>query len=185
MEQLKLIEKRINSGLSDGERMFLLASAVLPCDNIHLYKTFVEPKWVGTEKKLRNEIKEFINSRDAQHYLEDLEADARGENKVRVRRAVISPEELELKVQDATMALGEMLCDKVLDTKNPDLQKDIDIFLRNYAKEIGQNEVTPPLRILSEQCSSCRYRLFVEENYQDDCKDCKYKNGQADAKNEA
>ena len=61
MEQLKLIEKRINSGLSDGERMFLLASAVLPCDNIHLYKTFVEPKWVGTEKKLRNEIKEFIN----------------------------------------------------------------------------------------------------------------------------
>ena len=52
MEQLKLIGKRrLNSGLSDGERMFILASAVLPCDNLLLYKTFVEPRWVGTEKK--------------------------------------------------------------------------------------------------------------------------------------
>ena len=185
MEQLKLIEKRLNSGLSDGERMFLLASAVLPFDNIHLYKTFVEPRWVGTEKKLRNEIKEFLSSRDAQHYLEDLDANARGENKVIVRRAVISAEDLELKVQDATMELGALLCDKVLDTKDPESLKYITTFLSNYAKEIGKTEVTPPLRILSEQCSSCRYRLFVEENYEDSCKDCKYKNGQADAKNEA
>ena len=185
MEQLKLIPKRINSGLSDGERMFILASAVLPCDNLLLYKTFVEPRWAGTEKKLRNEIKEFLNSRDAEHYREDLEADARGENKVVVRRAVISAEDLELKVQDATMELGALLCDKVLDTKDPESLKYITTFLSNYAKEIGKAEVTPPLRILSEQCSSCRYRLFVEENYEDSCKDCKYKNGQADAKNEA
>ena len=54
MEQLKLIPKRINSGLSDGERMIILASAVLPCDNLLLYKTFVEPRWAGTEKKLKN-----------------------------------------------------------------------------------------------------------------------------------
>ena len=37
--------------------MFLLASAVLPFDNIYLYKTFVEPRWVGTEKKIKKRDK--------------------------------------------------------------------------------------------------------------------------------
>ena len=34
---------------------------------------------------------------------------------------------------------------------------------------------SPPMRYLPESCSTCRYKLFVEDNAEDECNRCKYR----------
>lgn len=168
MRKMPFIEKRPESGLTTQERRFLTAYSILPFDNEMLYRAFVAPNWKGTINKLRLEAVSLLETNDAKQYLKDIDVVANKGEVVKIKRTTISKEDLEEKIEDATMALGELLCDKVLDITDPEQQRSIDVFLKNYASTIKDAEVTPPLRILSEQCSTCRYRLFVEENYNEE-----------------
>ena len=46
-----------------------------------------------------------------------------------------------------------------------------------YARVMKEDEVLDelPRRYLSEKCSTCRYKVFVEDNCEDECTRCRYK----------
>ena len=60
---------------------------------------------------------------------------------------------------------------------DPNFGDTMKVFLAKSLKDIQMDKTAvPPLRYLPEFCpSSCRYRLFVEQNCEDECARCKYK----------
>lgn len=59
---------------------------------------------------------------------------------------------------------------------DPNFADTIKIFLTKSIKDIQMDKTaTPPLRYLPENCGSCRYKLFIEKEVEDECSRCKYR----------
>lgn len=172
MEKLPLVEPDIKYSLTNQECLCILANMALPIESWELYGMFIYPKGGKTKVFLQTESKQFFNSHAVQAYIQAVENEMNPTKKV--KQKTITPEELELKIKNSSIILKDALCDKISDINDPNFLDIAKIFLKEFFEESKQEVVVPPLRILSENCSNCRYKKAIEENFVDECVRCQY-----------
>lgn len=85
--------------------------------------------------------------------------------------------------RDIEEILAEMMPNAIKDMKrilndrsDPNYNDTLKIFITKLVKEASMEKAAmAPMRYLPEVCNNCRYKLFVEENIEDECIHCKYK----------
>lgn len=172
MEKLPLVDSDPSLGLTKEERFCILAYMALPVEAWRLYEMFIYPRANKTRINLQSESKLFFASHAVEKYMQAVENEMNPTKKV--KQKTITPEELELKIKNSSIILKDALCDKISDINDPNFLDIAKIFLKEFFEESKQEVVVPPLRILSENCSNCRYKKAIEENFVDECVRCQY-----------
>lgn len=164
-------KKRSDSGLTELEMLFL--DLYLRTDvEVHKIYGWVFKAAAGkTIALVKSTANGLLSSMDAQVFLEERRAQLLGElsgDKV---------EEAEI-LSEMPSDFADIVMKRVWKefTDNGFNSKSTEILLRKVMSEIdAEKAVEPPIRVLSENCNTCRYRLFVEKNTVDECILCKYK----------
>lgn len=159
---------RKDSGLTDQD---FLALDMYLLINIPFWKIYKMVFNSGkTEASIKNSASALLTSFSSQTYLEErrdqIIKSFNGEEK---KEQEEMPENFAEIIQKA--AWNEFL-QKGLHKDN----KSAEMLLKKVLSTIESEEkVEPPIRVLSENCGNCRYKLFVEKNTIDECSICKYK----------
>ena len=180
-KSLKLPAEKRNSvwSLTTREYLFLDLSMILNMKHAEVYRLVYGTNL--TDAQLANKASALITSADAVEYLairrKQLEEHFWGEESV-------EGEVTKKKQQSTEDVLAELIPDIVRDLKDiarnkndenyPDLVKTV---LSKLMKDLDtKNAASPPLRYLPEiPCQGCRYKIFCENECDDECKICRFK----------
>lgn len=166
-------KKRSDSSLTEAEVLCLEMYHWLSLDFIKIY-TMVYGQGDKTGFQIKQAAKRLLESGDAQVYLEDR----RGQiNAVVAGNAPSDDQFLEedgsFKPEVLRRVRSQMARDVM--TKGTIDNKTFELIASQIIKQGNMKDAGRlPIRVLAEQCSTCRYRLHVEENFEDQCEVCKY-----------
>ena len=89
----------------------------------------------------------------------------------------LKPKTIEEAIADLTPVFIEEFSAIMKNRNDPNFADTMKVFLAKSLKDIQMDKTaSPPMRYLPESCSTCRYKLFVENNAEDECGRCKFKN---------
>lgn len=88
----------------------------------------------------------------------------------------IKPKTIEDAIADLTPVFIDEFTNIMKNRNDPNFGDTMKVFLAKSLKDIQMDKTaSPPMRYLPESCSTCRYKLFIEKNTEDECKRCKYR----------
>lgn len=175
-----LIPLRPKSGKYDlrQEEMDGLSWYVLSgCTREDAFLKFIRPDFIGSKASsaIKSAVQQFFAMKDVKDYIESYKATIastlKGEEKP---KDIIK--DIETRKAEAKVKAEEFIIEMANDLEHA---SDPEFVLKAMDKvgffddEKKQEEV--PRRYLPEDCDGCRYRLFCEEQCEDECVYCKYK----------
>ena len=139
-----------------------------------------------SDTAIRKAANSLLSRNDAQIYLHD--------RRVQIERFLAEIKSAGLGIVEASQDDGEDLLDEHGNFKNEVIRKvlmkaakeatekgavDNKVFEMILSQTLKQQNLKTegqlPIMVLAEQCKTCRYRIHIEENYEDVCQLCKYK----------
>lgn len=168
------------SGLTQDEQSALTWLIISGCQRKDAVLTFVRPDMIESKAKAAVEdyIRQFFARREVRDYMEayqkTIEDFLNPSGQVKPFEPDKPLEERKALSKQKLVEFSMSLIDNIEKAKDPEA-------VLKMADKIGlldANENAPeePRRYLPVRCQSeCRYRLFVEENCEDECEYCKYK----------
>lgn len=166
------------SNLSQPEQTCLSWYVLSGCTRKEAYLAFAHPEFMvsGSKPAFEASMKEFFASKDVKAYIEaynkTLDAFL---HPVQVKSEPKgSLEERKAKAKTKLVEFAMSLADNIDQASDPE-------FVLKVADKAGllegDEEVEEqPRRYIPQSClAGCRYRLFVEENCEDECQFCRYK----------
>jgi len=179
MRSLKLPSTPSDSRLDTRQMFFLdltLISNELPGE---LYRmTFITNE---TQVSASRKAGALINSMEAKAYLEQrkkqLEEHYYPEDSEKVAGKKVKPKTIEDAIADLTPVFIDEFSAIMKNRNDPNFADTMKVFLAKSLKDIQMDKTaSPPLRYLPEAiCGTCRYKVFVENECDDECTRCKYK----------
>lgn len=169
-------KKRPDSALSSADVLCLEIYHFTGLTFAEVYKMVYNAR-DKSEATIRKASKDLIDSNDAQTYLEDRRSQVEkfivGVSKGDDQEDDYINEDGSFK-QDVIRKMGSKIAKAAL-SDGADGKRFLEIASNVIMKQQNMKaEGEPPLRVLAEQCHSCRYRIHIEENYDDVCKICRY-----------
>lgn len=174
MEKIPFIDGDVSLGLTKDEKLCIIAYMVLPIEAWRIYDMFIYPKVKKTGVFLKNESKLFFSSHAAEKYMQEVNRVMSGVPLVKQEKTVISQEELEQKIEQSSLVLQSLVCDRLRDANDPEFLDLAKLFMKEVYDKTKDESISPPMRILAENCSNCRYKIAIENNFIDECVRCKY-----------
>ena len=175
-----LIPQRPKSGKFDlkPEEMDGLSYYVLSgCSREAAFLKFMRPDFLGSKAPsvVKNTVTQFFAMKDVKNYIEAYKQTIEELlNQKQARPEQLGNiEERKARAKTKLVEFAMSLADHIEDAEDPEtvLKLADKVGLLDQDEEV---EVAPQ-RFLSERCCDCRYRLFCEENAEDECKYCKYR----------
>ena len=143
-----------------------------------IFLRFLRPDFIGSKSKvaLKAAVTQFFAGKDVMSYMEnyrDFITDYLKKSSVKEEAPKMSIDDRKNLAKNKLVEFATQLATNIEDAEDPEV-------VLKIADKIGlldvQEQVEQPRRYLPESClSGCRYRLFVEENCEDECQYCKYK----------
>lgn len=174
MEKIPFIDGDVSLGLTKDEKLCIIAYMVLPIEAWRIYDMFIYPKVKKTGVFLKNESKLFFSSHAVEKYMQEVNRVMSGVPLVKQENNVISQEELDQKIEQSSLVLQSLVCDRLRDANDPEFLDLAKLFMKEVYDKTKDELVLPPMRILAENCSNCRYKIAIENNFIDECVRCKY-----------
>lgn len=174
MEKIPFIDGDVSLGLTKDEKLCIIAYMVLPIEAWRIYDMFIYPKVKKTGVFLKNESKLFFSSHAAEKYMQEVNRTMSGVPLVKQENNVISQEELEQKIEQSSLVLQSLVCDRLRDANDPEFLDLAKLFMKEVYDKTKDELISPPMRILAENCSNCRYKTAIEKDFIDECVRCKY-----------
>lgn len=88
----------------------------------------------------------------------------------------LKPKTIEEAIADLTPVFIDEFSAIMKNRNDPNFADTMKVFLAKSIKDIQMDKTaSSPMRYLPESCSTCRYKLFVEQNGEDECNRCKFK----------
>lgn len=130
----------------------------------------------GTPVQKKAKARELFNTWDAKQYLEDRSKQINDflSGNIQEKEELDGGESMD----DVLARFKKKIITYMSKSNLEDYGDDevIKLAVKEVMKTLNMDaEGTPPLRVLAEQCTSCRYRIFCEENTTDVCLSCRYK----------
>lgn len=157
----------------DGLSYYVLSG----CPREVAFLKFMRPDFIGSKASaaVKSAVTQFFSAKPAKDYLEAYKQTI--EDLLSPKQAKAEPvgniEERKARAKTKLVEFAMSLADHIEDAEDPEtvLKLADKVGLLDQDEEV---EVAPQ-RFLSERCCDCRYRLFCEENTEDECKYCKYR----------
>lgn len=155
------------------------------CSKTDAFATFISPHLAEQKTLLNTAAKQFFSSVDAVSYLRAYRSELalKDDNEDEHNASEPSAKEIEAKKLKAIRSLVNWATEKSINIDN--LDDDTAQLVLKVSDKVGlfndmEKTVVKPQRYLPEQCSPCRYRLFVEQNISDgniidECQYCRAK----------
>lgn len=166
------------SSLQQPEQTALSWYILSGCSKKDAYITFVRPDMYSSRAKAAVEdyVKQFYARKEVKEYIEAYQAtlDAVLHPSAKKTEPVGSLEERKAKAKSKALEFAMSLVDNIEQAEDPE-------FVLKMADKVGildgDEEVEEvPRRYIPQSClNGCRYRMFVEENCEDECQFCRYK----------
>lgn len=121
-----------------------------------------------------------IKSIEGKAYIEkrkkQLEEHYFPEDVAKVTGVKFKPKTIEEAIVDLTPVFIDEFSAIMKNRNDPNFADTMKVFLAKSLKDIQMDKTaSPPMRYLPESCSTCRYKLFVENSAEDECGRCKFK----------
>lgn len=166
------------SPLSQDEQNALSWYILSGCSRKDALLIFSRPDMMASKAKAAVEdyVKQFYARKEVKEYIEAYQAtlDAVLHPVAKKTEPVGSLEERKAKARTKAMEFAMSLADHIEDAEDPEtVLKLMDkVGLLDGEEEVEEQ----PRRYIPQSClDGCRYRMFVEENCEDECQFCRYK----------
>lgn len=178
MKSIKLPSTPTGINLESREKLFLdlvLVTNELPGE---LYRmVFISNE---TQVAASRRAGQLMNSLEGKAYLEKrrkiLEEWYFAEQVEQETGKKAKPKTIEQAIADLTPVFIDEFSAIMKNRNDPNFADTMKVFLAKSLKDIQMDKTaSPPMRYLPESCSTCRYKLFVEDNAEDECNRCKYR----------
>ena len=169
--------KREDSCLTTPEVTFLEMYLFTDQFAHDIYKYLFNTKDMS-DASIRKNAAKLLQSNDAQVYVEDRMAQI--DNFLNKTETAITPDDED--ILDENGQFRPEIIRQVMIQAGREFKKKGNVDNRLFEKMFDyimknsniSSEAEKPIRVLAEQCHTCRYRIYCEENCDDVCKLCRY-----------